>query len=121
MPKFLMTAEVEWDVLPDETQIEQGVEPDELSTVDDIDAYDIADCICESIPHDDEMFAGSNLFVTVAKVSLEEVLDGPDTGLAPGEEHATYPVDDWKYEVANGDTRLGYSDWVEAQLEQEVD
>jgi len=28
-----------------------------------------------------------------------------------------YPVDDWKAEVANDDTRLGYLDWVEARSE----
>jgi len=28
-------------------------------------------------------------------------------------EHPDYPVSDWQYEVANGDTRLGYWDWVE--------
>lgn len=30
-------------------------------------------------------------------------------------EHPNYPADDWKYEVANGDTRLGYWPWVAAQ------
>lgn len=34
-------------------------------------------------------------------------------------EHKRYPLKDWKYEVANGDTRRGYSDWVEAKLESE--
>jgi hypothetical protein len=28
-----------------------------------------------------------------------------------------YPVEDWKYEVANDDTRLGYHAWVENQRE----
>ena len=27
-------------------------------------------------------------------------------------EHPTYPLADWKYEVANNDTRLGYRDWL---------
>ncbi len=27
-------------------------------------------------------------------------------------EHPDYPAADWQYEVANGDTRLGYWDWV---------
>lgn len=31
--------------------------------------------------------------------------------------HPDHPVEDWQYEVANGDTRLGYWDWVAAQLE----
>lgn len=30
-----------------------------------------------------------------------------------------YPEDDWKYEVANGDTRLGYADWVSHKLESD--
>ncbi|MCP5400476.1 MAG: hypothetical protein H6921_14740 [Sphingomonas sp.] len=30
-------------------------------------------------------------------------------------EHPNYPVDDWKYAVANGDTRLGYLPWIAAQ------
>ena len=29
----------------------------------------------------------------------------------------TYLVRDWKYEVANDDTRLGYAEWVEHQRE----
>jgi len=31
-------------------------------------------------------------------------------------EHPDYSVDDWQYEVANGDTRQGYWWWVAAQL-----
>jgi hypothetical protein len=31
-------------------------------------------------------------------------------------EHPDYPVVDWQYEVANGDTRQGYWDWVENEL-----
>lgn len=31
--------------------------------------------------------------------------------------HADYPVEDWQYEVANGDTRLGYWDWVLNKIE----
>ena len=27
-------------------------------------------------------------------------------------EHPHHPVEDWQYEVANNDTRLGYWDWV---------
>ena len=32
-------------------------------------------------------------------------------------EHREYPVADWKYEIANGDTRLGYWEWVEHLIE----
>lgn len=31
--------------------------------------------------------------------------------------HATWPVQDWKYEVDNDDTRLGYWEWVAQQIE----
>lgn len=31
-------------------------------------------------------------------------------------EHPHNPVRDWQYEAANGDTRLGYWDWVVAKL-----
>jgi len=32
-------------------------------------------------------------------------------------EHPNHPVSDWQYEVANGDTRLGYWGWAEHQAE----
>ena len=31
-------------------------------------------------------------------------------------EHPEYPVEDWIADVANGDTRRGYWEWVEAKL-----
>lgn len=31
--------------------------------------------------------------------------------------HATWPVEDWKTEVDNGDTRHGYWEWVANQIE----
>ncbi|WOF45074.1 hypothetical protein KNJ79_09470 [Sphingopyxis indica] len=33
------------------------------------------------------------------------------------DDNPDHPVDDWKTEVANDDTRLGYLDWVEARSE----
>ena len=32
--------------------------------------------------------------------------------------HPTWPTDDWKSEVDNDDTRLGYWEWVVHQIEQ---
>ena len=32
-------------------------------------------------------------------------------------EHPVYPITDWRNEVSNDDTRLGYWDWVAHQLE----
>jgi hypothetical protein len=34
-------------------------------------------------------------------------------------EDPAYPVEDWKYQVANDDTRSGYADWVEHEREME--
>lgn len=33
----------------------------------------------------------------------------------PWGEHPAHPLDLWKYEVANDDTRLGYWAWVEVR------
>lgn len=35
------------------------------------------------------------------------------------ENDPVYHVEDWQYEVANGDTRQSYADWVETQKEME--
>lgn len=35
--------------------------------------------------------------------------------------HLDYPLEDWKYEVTNNDTRMGYWNWVESKIEQEED
>jgi hypothetical protein len=35
-------------------------------------------------------------------------------------EHPDYPISDWKYEVANDDTRQGYWGWVLHQIENSV-
>lgn len=34
-------------------------------------------------------------------------------------DHDRYPVSDWQYEVANGDTRLGYNEWLKVKLDSE--
>lgn len=31
-----------------------------------------------------------------------------------------WSLDDWKYDVANGDTRLGYEDWVRHNMEADT-
>jgi len=33
-------------------------------------------------------------------------------------EHPKYPAGDWRYEVQNNDTRLGYWAWVVAQMDK---
>lgn len=32
-----------------------------------------------------------------------------------------FPVGDWQFEVANGDTRLGYRDWIANQRENRLE
>lgn len=32
-------------------------------------------------------------------------------------QHPNYPLEDWTYEVGNGDTRLGYWEWVDVKLQ----
>lgn len=36
-------------------------------------------------------------------------------------EHRDYPVADWKYEMANDDTRSGYWEWVANRIMNEED
>lgn len=36
-------------------------------------------------------------------------------------EHPDYPVDDWRYEANNGDTRRGYWEWVAASIERDAE
>lgn len=46
------------------------------------------------------------------------------TGFIPADvwdNHPDYPRDDWQHEVRNGDTNLGYWDWLEHKRETEID
>lgn len=40
--------------------------------------------------------------------------------LQPWADDPLYPVSDWQDEVANGDTRLGYIEWVEHRRESDA-
>ena len=35
------------------------------------------------------------------------------------ESNEKYPIEDWKYEVENGDTQRGYEDWLKTKLQQD--
>jgi len=54
--------------------------------------------------------------------ALEDALHAAGDGRW-SEFHASpkYPVKDWRYEVANGDTERGYHEWVESCLERDKD
>lgn len=49
--------------------------------------------------------------------------DCPSCKAADGHwiETPAFPVEDWRYEVANGDTRRGYDDWCAAKAEEAAD
>lgn len=44
---------------------------------------------------------------------------GVHPAMAAGAEHLSYPKSDWQYEVKNGDTCLGYADWVSHSAERD--
>ena len=48
------------------------------------------------------------------EMELDSLLHGN-----PWASHPTYPVADWQYEVANGDTRQGYRSWLYNKLMEE--
>lgn len=50
-------------------------------------------------------------------MDLENVAQGLQATFGAWGESPSYPSADWKYEVANGDTRLGYWQWVAAKME----
>ena len=51
-----------------------------------------------------------------------EALDLADEHDGIWGEHPEHSLSDWRYEVENNDTRLGYWDWVLSAIEQaEVD
>lgn len=59
----------------------------------------------------------------------ERINFAPSAGLPPcvahgadlDEARARFPVEDWTYEIANGDTRLGYDVWLEHKVESQWD
>jgi len=52
---------------------------------------------------------------------MNELKELADKHGGPWGSHPKFPREDWQYEVANGDTPLGYWEWVEAQLEMALD
>lgn len=52
---------------------------------------------------------------------MTEGTKGVSESLSHWDEHPEYPLDDWKHEVANDDTRLGYMEWIEGREAEEAD
>jgi hypothetical protein len=53
---------------------------------------------------------------TLTPAQLRNKYDKPDGKWG---EHPTHAFEDWRYDVDNGDTRIGYWEWVAAQLQVE--
>lgn len=51
------------------------------------------------------------------KLPADPGCEAADETFHPWTEDTQYPVADWRHEVANDDTRLGYLDWVKHQRE----
>ena len=60
----------------------------------------------------------SNRRTFLNKKNKEIVMENVPSLYGPWGEHPDYPADDWKFDVVNGDTRLGYWDWVAFRADQ---
>lgn len=65
--------------------------------------------------------AGDYDFSDGSKGEPEYTIDWVRPIEAPKQSENKYPIEDWKYEVLNGDTKLGYADWVEHKKESDSD
>lgn len=56
----------------------------------------------------------------MSKRYVPETVEALETEYGVWGEVADYPVEDWQYEVANGDTRVGYWTWVFNRIHSEL-
>lgn len=91
------------------------------------DGIDLLDCV-DGV--DDTNANSGSLLVTTEQGSFEVQIDlVTDASLTHRSEyhggiwgeHPDHPSADWRIEVENQDTRLGYWDWVGAKAEQAID
>ena len=66
----------------------------------------------------DETTEISDLHTGDAVLHPEGCITGAQVEAEHGEEHPEWPREEWRDDVANEDTRLGYYDWVAHQLNQ---
>lgn len=61
-----------------------------------------------------------NSAVTIMEMITFTNAEDALSNLDPDEEdpESRFPVEDWQYEVANGDTRLGYDAWLDARCSE---
>jgi hypothetical protein len=53
--------------------------------------------------------------ITGGQRDLSETLKPVTVRISHWEDDPRFPAEDWKNEVVNGDTRLGYREWIEQQ------
>lgn len=53
------------------------------------------------------------------KLEIELHDDIDESYLESWESHATFTMEDWRNEVAEGNTRMGYIEWLSHKLEAE--
>lgn len=90
---------------------------------DAVEVYDAGECDAHLIGvqiGDNVDLLDSDL--TTAHTAIQGVyIPYPDPDPSPvwAEEAPDHPIEDWQYEVANDDTRLGYWEWVKARGAEE--
>lgn len=106
----------------------------EAESCEAIYAYDVTSFLCNAacqncdwVGNDEDTLPIDDLEMRVSPGEIVPVGECPKCGAlcqqpqpptySWGEEHPRFPVKDWQYEVANLDTLLGYSTWVEHQVE----
>lgn len=53
----------------------------------------------------------------MSDLSMEAAIEGLQQRYGFHGQHADHPRSDWKYEVENDDTQLGYWEWLVHQME----
>jgi len=92
--------------IPDEIRWIAEDDRDECLSDDDIDQ------ICETLNHPGPARPEASTEIDPLQALINEHADGNSWG-----EHVDYPRADWRYEVDNNDTGLGYWEWVLHRLE----
>ena len=69
----------------------------------------------------------SSAQTSLATLALQSIAEIDATAASPqwqghgwDDQHQAHPRIDWRYEVANGDTLLGYHEWVQHRLDAEM-
>lgn len=127
-PHFGTPGENESNVWSVAYRDETGATKSELLAFPRIVDFDEADAKAEErfgdvlwIMPSHEPDAALEAWLADAKAADEGAGAPDDAPISEENEDPAYPLSDWQYQVDNGDTRLGYADWVEGQREMNAD